>query len=332
MKNLRIVLLSIAAVLLVGCGGSTKVSSVGKPYEMFVVSTPELWQGPAGDSLRAYLADEVEMINQPEPRFTLYNVPPAGYKATVSKHRNILILKTGSQYPAADMTALYDANAQPQLEVTITAPSADSMAEFVHRYGRELTQLFEITERDRLVARAEKYRDPKIGPLIREKFGFEMSIPQGYRVRLDTTNFLWISFELPLASIGFSIYTYPAADSAAAVRSESAGNIIAARNAAVMQIPGPSAGSYMTTSAAVFPDQKTLTVHGRRWIQLRGFWDVAGDFMGGPFINYTTYDAPRNRILAIDGYVYSPSPNNTVPMRDYVRQIEAIFMTVRIPQ
>ncbi|MDE6499794.1 MAG: DUF4837 family protein, partial [Rikenella sp.] len=108
--------------------------------------------------------------------------------------------------------------------------------------------------------------------------------------------------------------------------------IVMARNVAVMQIPGPSDGSYMTTSTAVFPDQKTLTVHGRRWIQLRGFWDVAGDFMGGPFINYTTYDEARKRMLAIDGYVYSPSPNNTVPMRDYVRQIEAIFMTVRIPQ
>ena len=331
MRNMYIALLSAGAALLVGCG-STQVSSVGKPYEMFVVSSPELWQSAAGDTLRAYLADEVEMVNQPEPKFTLYNVPQGGYKSTVSKHRNILILRTGDRYPVSDMTARYDVNAQPQLEVTVTSPSTDSLAAFLHRYGADLTRLFEITERDRLVARAEKYRDPKIGPLIREKFGFEMSIPQGYRVRLDTTDFLWISFELPLASVGFMIYTYPVADSAAAARNTSAGNIIAARNAAVMQVPGPSDGSYMSTSTAVMPDQKILTVHGRRWMQVRGFWDVTGDFMGGPFINYTTYEADKGRMLAIDGYVYSPSPNNTVPMRDYVRQVEAIFMTVRIPK
>lgn len=198
----------------------------------------------------------------------------------MSKHRNILILRTGDRYPVSDMTARYDVNAQPQLEVTVTSPSTDSLAAFLHRYGADLTRLFEITERDRLVARAEKYRDPKIGPLIREKFGFEMSIPQGYRVRLDTTDFLWISFELPLASVGFMIYTYPVADSTAAARNTSAGNIIAARNAAVMQVPGPSDGSYMSTSTAVMPDQKILTVHGRRWMQVRGFWDVTGDFMG----------------------------------------------------
>ena len=200
MRNMYIALLSAGAALLVGCG-STQVSSVGKPYEMFVVSSPELWQSAAGDTLRAYLADEVEMVNQPEPKFTLYNVPQGGYKSTVSKHRNILILRTGDRYPVSDMTARYDVNAQPQLEVTVTSPSTDSLAAFLHRYGADLTRLFEITERDRLVARAEKYRDPKIGPLIREKFGFEMSIPQGYRVRLDTTDFLWISFELPLASV-----------------------------------------------------------------------------------------------------------------------------------
>ena len=88
----------------------------------------------------------------------------------------------------------------------------------------------------------------------------------------------------------------------------------------------------MTTSNVFLPDQKLLTVHGRRWMQVRGFWDVRGDFMGGPFINYTTYDAARRRMVAIDGYVYSPSPNNKVPMRNYVRQIEAIFMTARIPE
>lgn len=331
MKIFAFTFLSAAALAFTACHtGDVKVSSTGKPYELFVVAPTELWQGPAGDTARAVFADEVEMINQPEPRFTVYSVPPANYKATVSKHRNILILKTGSQYPRADMTASYDINSAPQLEVTVTAPSADSMAAFLHTYGSDLVRLYEIAERDRFVARAEKYRDTKIGDLIRQKFGFEMSIPKGYRVRLDTTNFLWISYELPLASIGFTIYTYPADSSAA--RNAAAGNILAARNAAVMQVPGPSDGSYMATSDAVLPDQKTLTVNDRQWNQVRGFWDVKGDFMGGPFINYTTYEPQRHRMLAIDGYVYSPSPNNNVPMRDYIRQVEAIFMTVRVPK
>lgn len=331
MKTLLTTCALALTLMLTGCfSGEVKVSSTGKPYELFVVTPPELWQGAAGDSLRAYFGSQVEMINQPEPLFTLFSVPPVSYKATVSKHRNILILKTGDQYPKSDMTASYDVNSAPQLEVTITSPSADSLAAFIHTYGSDLVKLYEITERERLVTRARKYKDTEIAERIRQKFGFEMSVPEGYRIRLDTTNFLWISLEFPLSSVGFSIYTYPA-DTVAA-HNLGAGNILAARNAAVMQIPGPSDGSYMTTSTAVLPDQKLLTVSGREWTQLRGFWDVKGDFMGGPFINYTTYDAKNNRMIAVDGYVYSPSPNNNVPMRDYVRQVEAIFMTVEVPE
>ena len=99
MKTFTLTWLTAAALVFTACrSGGVKVTSTGKPYELFVVAPAALWQGPAGDTARAVFADEVEMINQPEPRFTVYSVTPAGYKATVSRHRNILVLKTGSQY------------------------------------------------------------------------------------------------------------------------------------------------------------------------------------------------------------------------------------------
>lgn len=331
MKTLTLALLSAPVLAFASCGSGSgiKVPSTGKAYELFVVAPAELWQSSAGDTVRAIFSRDVEMINQPEPLFDVLSVPPASYKQTVARHRNILMLKTGAQYERSDMVAEYNVNAAPQLQVTVTSPSADSLAAFLHTYGVQLEQFFEIAERNRFVAQADTHRDKRIAELIRSQFGLDISIPVGYKVRLDTTDFLWISYELPLASVGFLIYTYPA-DTAAA-RNAAAGNIIAARNAAAMQVPGPSDGSYMSTSEVVMPDQKALTVNGRRWNQVRGFWDVKGDFMGGPFINYTTYDGARKCMLAIDGYVYSPSPKNQVRMRNYVRQIEAIFLTAKVP-
>lgn len=331
MKNLTLILLSASALVFTACGGGSeiKVPSVGKAYELFVVAPADQWSGAVGDTVKAYFAKDVEMINQPEPLFDVYSVPPANYRATVARHRNILILETGSKYEKSDMTAAYDVNASPQLEVTVTSPSADSLAAFLHTYGAQIEQLFEIAERDRFVAQANGAKDQKIGELIQKKFGFDMSIPKGYKVRNDTTNFLWISFELPLASVGFVIYTYPADTSM--VANDAAGNILSARNMAVMQVPGPSKGSYMKTNTEVMPIQKTLTVNGRKWNEVRSFWDVQGDFMGGPFVNYTTYDQARKCMLGIDGYVFSPSPNNQLPMRNYLRQVEAIFMTVKLP-
>jgi hypothetical protein len=56
-------------------------------------------------------------------------------------------------------------------------------------------------------------------------------------------------------------------------------------------------------------------------IETRGLWKTAGDFMGGPFVNYTIVDAPRQRIIVFDGYVYYPNKSK----RNYVRQLESII-------
>lgn len=62
----------------------------------------------------------------------------------------------------------------------------------------------------------------------------------------------------------------------------------------------------MTTSEAFEPDYRMFRLEGRLWCELRGFWDVHGDFMGGPFVSYTTVDTATGRVLTIDCYVYSP--------------------------
>ena len=46
----------------------------------------------------------------------------------------------------------------------------------------------------------------------------------------------------------------------------------------------------MITSDAFAPDYRLFRMEGRLWCELRGFWDVHGDFMGGPFVSYTTVD------------------------------------------
>lgn len=268
------------------------------------------------------------MINQSEPIYDLLTVTPQNFTSTVKRQRNIINMSVGDQYKTSDMNAEIDLYAAPQLVINITAPNADSMANYIGTYATELVKMFDIAERDRFAARAKQFSDTEITNLIKQKFGFTMNIPQGYRVRNDLKDFLWISYEMPLGSIGFVIYTYPA-DSVVA-NNDKAGNIIVNRDAAIMQVPGPSDGSYMSTSTMFMPDQTRLTVDGRTWNQIRGFWDVKGDFMGGPFINYTSYDSKNNRMIGIDGYVYSPSPNSKSGKRNFIRQIEGIFMTIKI--
>lgn len=60
---------------------------------------------------------------------------------------------------------------------------------------------------------------------------------------------------------------------------------------------------------------------------MRGFWDVEGDFMGGPFVSYTTVDTATDRVFTLDCYVYSPK----LPKRNYMREVEHLLHLVKFP-
>jgi hypothetical protein len=59
-------------------------------------------------------------------------------------------------------------------------------------------------------------------------------------------------------------------------------------------------------------------------IEVRGLWKVKGDFMGGPFVNLSILNEKTNKIVCVDGYVYAPSQNKRLIMR----QVEAVLKTI----
>jgi hypothetical protein len=52
---------------------------------------------------------------------------------------------------------------------------------------------------------------------------------------------------------------------------------------------------------------------------------MKNDYMGGPFVNYTTINKEKNMIVNFDGFVYAPSRTK----RDLLRRIEAIILTAK---
>jgi len=66
--------------------------------------------------------------------------------------------------------------------------------------------------------------------------------------------------------------------------------------------------------------------NGQYMVEMRGLWRTEKAFMGGPFISHTMLDEQRNRVVTVDGFVYAPS----LDKRLYVREIEAILYTFDI--
>ncbi|MEG0467170.1 MAG: DUF4837 family protein [Mucinivorans sp.] len=311
----------VAAVLLTSCGtGIYEIAATGKPYEVLVVADRNIWNGATGDTIRSMMSQEVDWVNQPEPIFDLLSMAPQGLNELMRRHRNMILIKIDQKVDSTSLIASFDRWATGQVVMDVTSPSDSAAAQYMSQNGKTLVAWLEKLERDRMSERGKKYNDSKLTELVRQKFGFTMFIPQGYRLRNDTTNFLWISYEMPLASQGLAIYTFP--------RVNGKFDPLARRNEAVALIPGPSNGSYMATDTIFKPELSSFNINGRDWSEIRGFWNVKNDFMGGPFINYVTYDSLNNRYIAIDMYVLSPSVK--YPKRNYIRQLESLMMNVKV--
>ena len=301
--------------------------SSGNPYEIFIVATKEQWNSPAGDTLRNILQQDVQWLNQQEPMFDLKNVEPSFFTNLITKHRNTIMIRTGADFPKTTVGASYDVNAAPQIIVYMDSPNTDSLAAYLHQKRNEIVELMDMTEQSRFVARMKSYPAKDVNEEVAKTFGINISIPYGYKIRNKIgDNFMWISYEMPLSSQGLFIYSYPY-DSTRTITAE---YLTEMRNAFASNIPGPRENTYMTTSTAYPPEVKNEITNNRSWAVLRGFWDVYGDYMGGPFVSYSTLDKKNNRIFVIDEYVYSPKPSKG--KRNYIKQLESIVKTISFPQ
>ena len=81
----------------------------------------------------------------------------------------------------------------------------------------------------------------------------------------------------------------------------------------------------MAVERRVEPVSEQITLDGRFCIETRGLWRLIGDFMGGPFVNYTFTSPDNNTLIMLTGYVYSPRK----PKRDFLLQAESICHSIK---
>lgn len=326
----RIALAAAVVATMAGCKAfrtltdSRLKTAQGAPYELIVVCPQQEWTGEVGDTLRAVFTAPIPYLNQTEPLFDVLRVTERGFTGMVADHRNILKIVEDPSLAATNIAVQYDVTAEPQIVLTLQGPDDKALTDYLSEHRESLVQVLEKAERDRAVKFAEAFSEQRVAKAIKSTFGVDMTVPKGYVLAADEKDFLWARYEYPTASQGFFIYSYPYRGK----ESLSPGALLAARNEFAARIPGPSDGSYMTTSEAFEPDYRMFRLEGRLWCELRGFWDVHGDFMGGPFVSYTTVDTATGRVLTIDCYVYSPKNHK----RNYVRGVEHLLYLLKFPE
>ena len=331
MKTFSSWLLASALLLaMTGCDAfhtlDKKKSAQGRPYELIVVCPQAEWSGEVGDSLRAVFTTPVPYLNQNEPLFDILRVTERSFKDMIADHRNILKVVVDPSLEQAQTAVEYNVTSEPQIVLTLQGPDDRSIVEYLSDKRSDLVHVLEQAERDRDIKAYTSFNNPGIEAAAKKLFGVEIHVPKGYVLAKQTDDFLWARYEYPTASQGFFIYSYPYEGP----QSLSLEALVKARNRFAALIPGPADGSYMITSDAFEPDYRMFRLEGRLWCELRGFWDVEGDFMGGPFVSYTTVDTETNRVFTLDGYVYAPDLNKP-RKRNYIRGIEHLLYTISFP-
>lgn len=324
MKRSILAALAFAAIVIAfpGCkarSGKALLPNVsGKAGEIVVVIDKDNWEGAVGAAIRSILADDCPYLAQKEPLFALANVPPGSFNQMFKMHRNILILNINPQNQEEGMKYSRDLWAHPQSLAQINAFDDEGALRILSSEGTILAEYFEQAERDRIIANSILYEEGSLRPYVENLTGGILHFPSGYKLRKAGDDFLWIADEKQYTSQTVLVYRYPAAKG----DNFSVSEIISHRNK-VMQdnVPGMFDGTYMTTSTAVEPTVQSLSYKGRSFMQTRGFWEVSGDFMGGPFVSHSFYSPDGKDIIVLEAFVYAPRYDK----RQYLRQVESIL-------
>lgn len=313
--------LALAAIV-AGCGHQKKGTLLpnvsGKAGEIVVVIDKDNWEGNIGNALREMLAGDCPYLAQREPLFTLANVPPGSFTNLFKIHRNIIILNINPQNQTAGMVYRKDQWARPQSVAQINAYDEEGALDILADAGEKLPEFFEQSERDRIVANAALYEETSMRPAVEKLTGGIMYFPSGYKLRKSTATFLWVADEKQYSNQTVLIYRYPALPEG----NFTVENIIGVRNRIMQEnVPGMFDGTYMTTSTAVQPTVRSLRYHGIDFVETRGFWEVEGDFMGGPFVSHSFYSQDGRDIIVLEAFVYAPKYDK----RQYLRQVESLL-------
>lgn len=334
MRNNHIPVLALAFLLFAvsACDtkkdGSKKDRSAGGTSEILVVTqNDEQWDGMIGDTIRAFFLQPQYGLPQPEALNKLAHIKVSGFNDMFKKHKCVLLVEIN---PGLDKTVVEtgeDLWAAPQRVIKIVAPSRTAWCQTFNEQKEAYKVMYDKVERERILSVLRPSNDTKITQRIKDKFGFDITIPSGFFISKDESDFMWIRKELEKNSFGIFIYTTPYKDTLQLERN----SLISVRDRMLQKyVPGPSDGSFMTTEKEFVPPVVNYisTYPTGFAAEMRGMWCLVGDYMAGPFISYTFPDNRTGDLVTMEGYVYYPNHDK----RDDLLQLQSLLYSVRVPK
>lgn len=298
----------------------------GKSGNILVVVDSFYWNHHTGEAIMETFAKTQEGLPQREPMFDIIFIPHRNFAQIFKTNRNIIMVevKPNSKNRLAINSEVWS---KSQLIITITASSDEIAAETIRKNGVAIADYFNNKEIERLQLAGKQSKNAKVSSELKKRFNLDMNVDAYYHIASDDSTFVWLrkekmAGEHPISQ-GLLVYSYPyTSDSTFSVYS-----LTNKRNEITKKyIQGAVDSTYMQSYAEFVPKEREISINGLYAKELRGLWFIKGDFMGGPYINYTFVDEKRNQVICIDGYVFAPKFDK----REFLRELEAFALSAKL--
>ena len=294
--------------------------SNGNINSITVVIENNLWNSDVGDAIRAGFAYPAEGLPQQEPLFDLKQMPPSVFSGFARLSRTILWVGLSEKVIIRTDTNRY---ATPQTMAVLTAPEKETLIEIIISQSTQIIKKLknqEILERQRRTKKSILKQEE-----TRNIFRVEMEIPSAYSLFKKEKKTVWFQRETQKGHLNIIITELEFLKSED--QKKTLQKIIRIRDSIGRKfIPGRLPGTHMKTEEAYTPYVFSTTIDNNEATETRGTWEVKGDFMAGPFINFLIEDKKSKKTLMIEGFVFAPSTLK----RDYIFELESIIRSTRI--
>lgn len=330
MKRISIIafVLLVFSTLVTSCDNKErlgkKARSAGGTSEILVVTqNDEQWDGMIGDTIRTFFLQPQYGLPQPEALKKLTHINVSGFIDMFKKHKCLLLVEIDPNLKKATVETGEDLWAAPQRVLKIIAPDRTSWCEAFNEHKEAFRVMYDKVERDRIMSILRPSTDTKIVQAIKDKFGFNLTVPAGFFISKNEPDFMWIRKELEKNSFGIFIYTTPYKDTLQLELN----SLVAVRDRYLQKyVPGPADGSFMTTEKEFVPPLLNYVSNYPTGFaaEMRGMWCLVGDYMAGPFISYSFPDENTGNLVTLEGYVYYPNHDK----RDDLLQLQSILYSL----
>ena len=291
--------------------------SSGNINHVTVVMPEKDWKASLGEKVKSELEEIYEGLPLDEPQFSLVYMNPKAFTGFARQNRNIIWFRKDS---LEGFRLSQNQFARPQILATITGIDTESQAFYFQENTELLKQTLIENERKEKLRRIMK--SPTTENTLPTRFGIELTYPSAYKTFKDTTNFVWIQKQVRKGHLNLIAYTLKENIMEGSFNER----ILNIRDSiGKAYVPGRLEGSYQITERAFRPYFYRAIVDGKQAYLTKGTWEVANDFMAGPFVNYMIQDTLKNRILVVEGFVFAP----TASKRDYMFELNTIINTLR---